>query len=128
MNLLPFSGWGWVASTVQGQAPLLRTWFPNQVFLLINERSVFAVRLGSEGDTIECVKLSMVSLSIAIMIIAPAMASVLIGLAALRGTRPEDRPEILRALAVYAAALILRIRPVGERPIRESVDKSSPPE
>jgi len=41
-----------------------------------------------------------------ISLTAPACLLALVAIVALRGTQPHDRPEILRALAVFAQATV----------------------
>jgi hypothetical protein len=52
--------------------------------------------------------LESLGLWVIIPLIVPATVAALLGVLALRGTKPDQRPDILHALAALTAALLLR--------------------
>jgi hypothetical protein len=57
-----------------------------------------------------------------------AAASTIVALAALKGSRPDERADILMALAVFVAALSFKSR-LPERPSTKSLrNRGNPPE
>lgn len=51
----------------------------------------------------------------AFVVVTLAVASTSVALAALKGSRPDERAEILMALAVFVAALFYRYRPLEQK-------------
>jgi hypothetical protein len=49
-------------------------------------------------------QLSVFAIAIVVAVAVPAMAIMIVAIVALRGAQPDERPEILRALAVLARA------------------------
>ncbi len=57
----------------------------------------------------------------------PVLVVALVAYLALRGSRPRERADILRALAVFATALLLRSAPPSRRAADTEADDAPPP-